>query len=179
MICPHCGKEFFKRPAARKRRARTEEEVRRDLWARSGGPPDHELKEKGPCRIWIGGKTLDGYGQFVGCGLNKAHRVSYFPHYQVNPKGYFVCHSCDNPSCVNPYHLFLGTPKSNAADAVMKKRHSHGENHGNAILTVAKVTLIRALARHGNHGELAKQFGVGIQTIHNICQNLSWRQCLR
>ena len=77
------------------------------------------------CWTWTASKNPHGYGQIRLSGkLTLAHRVSWTIHNGVIPEGLFVLHICDNPPCVRPDHLFLGTQKDNIRDAVAKKRHS-------------------------------------------------------
>jgi hypothetical protein len=82
------------------------------------------------CWLWLGAADKDGYGRFhVGSGLplSKAHRFS-FEHFIGEADGKFICHACDNPSCVNPAHLFRGTNKDNMRDASIKKRTRNGNS---------------------------------------------------
>lgn len=77
------------------------------------------------CWVWIASKLPTGYGQFWSGERNmRAHRFSYILHYGNIPNGMLVCHKCDNPSCVRPDHLFLGTSLDNAIDKVSKGRNN-------------------------------------------------------
>lgn len=80
------------------------------------------------CWIWVGCYWKDGYGLYgTTDGPRKAHRLSFEAFNKVSiPKGMFVCHKCDTPACVNPQHLFLGTPKDNTHDMIKKGRKVNG-----------------------------------------------------
>lgn len=76
------------------------------------------------CWNWIGGKNHKGYGRIlIQGGSHAAHRIAYFLEFGQWPGELLVCHSCDNPSCVNPAHLWLGTPQQNMDDMVAKGRN--------------------------------------------------------
>src|SRR5258707_3363633 len=78
------------------------------------------------CWIWVGVTRPNGYGQVTATTTKRdklAHRRSWELFRGTIPKGMFVCHRCDVKSCVNPYHLFIGTPSDNRVDCQRKGRH--------------------------------------------------------
>ena len=124
-----------------------------------------------------------GYGTLMVAGRNiAAHRFSWELHCGPIPAGLFVCHKCDNPACVRPDHLFIGTPADNTADMVSKGRAAgptnplRGQQNGNSVLREADVRKIRRLYANGTHnsGRLAPMFGVSQTTICNIIRRKVW-----
>lgn len=86
------------------------------------------------CWEWRGWCDKDGYGNVRrGAGLKRTHRVAYQLVYGEIPEGLFVLHHCDNPPCVRPEHLFLGTHQDNIADKVAKNRQAQGDTHGSRL----------------------------------------------
>lgn len=131
------------------------------------------------CWEWIACRTLDGYGRIAVNGkVLRAHRVSWELHFGPIPAGLDVLHECDNPPCVNPSHLFLGTDIDNAADKAAKGRAPRlvGESSGCAKLTWADVSAIRRRYASGEvlQKDLAGEFGVRIQTISMITTGMRW-----
>lgn len=128
--------------------------------------------------------TRTGYGQF-GITVRKsvvkmlsAHRASWILTYGNIPKGLHVLHHCDNPKCVNPNHLFLGTNLDNILDKVRKNRQTKGEQNGRAKLTWEQVREIRKRYRRNSRKSgtvaLAREYGVTNALIGKIIRNELW-----
>ena len=140
------------------------------------------------CWIWKGSKNKDGYGRFRFNGKAMlAHRVSWVLAYGEPREGSCVLHKCDNPACVRPEHLFLGSRADNHADATRKgrARWAHlrawrdrlGGERSSHVLTEDQVKEVRLRFAAGEtQTALAKTFGVHQTTIHNIVANKTWRK---
>jgi hypothetical protein len=118
------------------------------------------------------------YGQVRYQGRNwLVHRVSFLLHRGIIPKGFDVCHHCDNPPCWNPRHLFTGTRTDNMQDCKRKGRHGRGDE--NTILTPSQVLEIRSLYRPKTKGLgykcLARRFGVHSSTVASILYRRNWK----
>lgn len=149
------------------------------LWAKidtSGGPD--------ACWPWLAGLSTTGYGQLKVDGHQvKATRLVYEETFGPIPTpqdyhGLCVCHTCDNRTCCNPRHFFLGSHTDNMADKARKGRQHRpaGELHGNAKLTTAKVEALRAFMWDGvvSKAELARLFGVSPSLIGLVLAGKGW-----
>jgi len=135
--------------------------------------------EESGCWRWARCGDKDGYGiiHLQGGTVERAHRFAYRITHGEIPDGLVVRHSCDNPRCVNPAHLSVGTCAENTGDAVAKNRHYHGERFHTAKLTEADVIAIRAAK--ATITELAKAYGVDKTNISCIRRGKTWRHLLR
>ncbi|WP_455387391.1 HNH endonuclease [Petrachloros mirabilis] len=137
-----------------------------------------DIDSQAGCWIWTGAKGRKGYGVLnVNCKQMKAHRQSYLQFVGKIPAGMLVCHKCDNPSCINPQHLFLGTALDNSRDCISKGRQKPiGEDSATAKLTNEDVFQIRAeLAKGSQKKMLGKKFGVSARTIFKIAIGQTWK----
>lgn len=132
------------------------------------------------CYLWSAATNAKGYGKFS-IGPQKwvlAHRYAYERAKGSLPPGVIVCHKCDNPSCVNPDHLFSGTHKDNAKDRDSKNRRValRGENHGRSKLNEQKVFELRKLAaeKKFSYASLGKLFGINRKTASDIVNRNIW-----
>lgn len=143
----------------------------------------NKVEKTDSCWIWKAsfckGKNLFPYGHFKLNGkVRGAHRVSYEIYNGNIPDKMNVLHKCDNPKCVNPDHLYLGTQKDNIKDMHNKKRFRStkgkkrlsGPNHGNSKLTTEELNYIICMnkKRFFLISELAKHFGVSQSLISQI-----------
>lgn len=139
-----------------------------------------QVERTGECWEWRGKLGRGGYGQTWRDGRAPlVHRVSWELHYGPIPEGLFVCHRCDNPPCVRPDHLFLGTAKENTQDMMAKgrfrlSRKRRGEEHPRAKLTAEQAGLIRARVGTSRR-KLAEEFGVSPGTIRAIHEGRTWK----
>jgi len=139
----------------------------------------YEVQSNG-CWNFLGNKDKDGYGVF-GHGRGKqlrAHRASFEFHKKTSAAGLLVCHSCDNPSCINPDHLFLGKPKDNTQDMIKKGRKANckGSKHPSAKLNELDIVCIKEQRLLGKKlKEIANQFSITFQTVSEIYRGKTWK----
>jgi hypothetical protein len=143
-----------------------------------------KVKKTDGCWLWTGAKKEWGYG-VIGRGRNidlleRAHRASWILNRGPIPKGMWVLHRCDNPPCVNPDHLWLGTRQDNTDDMMSKKRNRppklKGVDHGMNKLSESQVLRIREMWSRGRLTQkaIAFRFGIDHTSVHQIVKRKSW-----
>ena len=137
-----------------------------------------KVQKTDSCWLWTAAKTDRGYGSFCNrFGHNVGAHIFSFELHKGQAYRY-VCHSCDNPACVNPDHLFLGSQSDNMADCKNKERNfkPKGELNGTTVLTEEIVRLIKAKKgwKHGEKTAWARKYGVTNMAIHKIVIGKSW-----
>lgn len=166
-----------------------------------------KVDKSGDCWLWTARRDKNGYGRFRPDGANTgdvgAHRVAFALAGQTVKDGDLVCHTCDNPPCVRPSHLFIGTPMVNAIDRDAKGRgrpwpmsdevrstrargersgrYTHpestprGSTHGNATITEDDVRAIRAAVASGeSQGSVARRMGLTQPNVSRIVLRKAW-----
>lgn len=146
----------------------------------------NKVDKTGSCWIWLASVDKAGYGNIGKCRFStilserSAHRVSYYLTFGEIPHGSHILHTCDNPPCVNPYHLFLGTHQDNMMDMRKKGRMSNpptyiGSRHPMAVLKESDVLKIRELYSRGMRiKEIAEIYGVHRSSISLIVNRRTW-----
>lgn len=141
------------------------------------------------CWLWTGAVFNHGYGYFSTQHGGKrwvttASRASYILHKGPIPDGLVVCHRCDNPLCVNPDHLFLGTDRDNIHDAIAKGRfqspenpcYQRGSQRSRAVMNEEMVRRLRLAVANGTSvTEAARAEGVAPETARHAVKRISWR----
>ena len=143
----------------------------------------NKSEDQNACWEWQASLQNKGYGQFQHGGragsMYLAHRIAWELTNGEIPDGLCVLHNCpngDNPKCVNPSHLFLGTQLENIKDSINKERYTRGEKQGHHKLTEAQVLAIRQQYKIGNitQTKLALDFGVSRRAIGMILNRTNW-----
>lgn len=139
-----------------------------------------KVDKSGDCWEWAGAKNHNGYGRFhLPVKQCRAHRFSYILTHGHIPPGMCVCHTCDNPGCVNPDHLWLGTIADNMKDKERKGRsmHPRGESLPQSKLTEKQVLEIRAkyIPFKYSLSRLAREYNINNVTVHDIITRRRWK----
>ena len=135
--------------------------------------------ESSECWMWQAYRDKHGYGRFRKPGKNQvpAHRIAYQIAYGPVDQATLICHTCDTPPCVNPRHLFAGTPQDNMNDKIKKGRSNtpRGEQK-TCKLSEAAVRELRKRYIPGvlSMNKLATEFGVDAETVRDVIRGKTW-----
>lgn len=148
--------------------------------------------QQGECLVWTGRRTYNGYGTICYSGRRlRCHRLSWTLAYGEIPDGLFVLHSCDNPPCIRPEHLFLGTAIDNVTDMMQKGRQARGDKHrsrthpetlsrgeanGRAKLKTKQAVAIKTAYAQGEatYNQLARLHGITYNCVWDIVHGKTW-----
>lgn len=172
-VCPTCGRsDFDDLRAMTVHHALTHSDRYEDrFWHQV------DVRDESDCWLWQGHVGQDGYGQIMRNGdIKRSHREAYRLDNDGVAEG-VVCHHCDTPLCVNPEHLYDGTPTSNAQDASERGQLSMGEDHYESKVTEEDVRDIRRRYEEEDitQPELADEYGLSRQAISKITRRVSWK----
>ena len=146
-----------------------------------------KVAKSGKCLVWTGTKITNGYG-VVGLGVKRndgsrshktilAHRAAWIIRHGSIPDGMLICHHCDNPPCVKPSHLFVGTAKDNMQDMIRKGRQNYtytqGEAHPLSKLTRDQARAIFVDPR--NDRIIGEEYGVSKYLVYSIQNRVCWK----
>ena len=127
------------------------------------------------CWEWLAGKR-EGYGRFrIGEKLYVATRLMWRLTHGTDPVGQLVLHSCDNPGCCNPAHLFIGSDADNNNDKEAKGRGQHPQGEQNGLAKLSNEDAVRIYQSTGSNVELASQYGVSDTVIRSIREGKTWQ----
>lgn len=174
-----------KKPRNSYRRSKSPEQRFWEKVDKSGPIPAH-LPHLGNCWVWIAGLNKDGYGKFRYGKDIYAHRYSWLIHFGKSMEGLGVLHKCDNPSCIRPEHLWIGTPLDNTRDCISKGRNHipiifaqqclRGEQITNSKLRECLIIEIRARAKTGEtQKSIAAFYAVSETTISRVISKQLWK----
>lgn len=186
-ICPQCGAEFewdkrgrsIRKFCSMRCRGLSQRTTLETFWTR--------VEKTDGCWIWKGATSHNGYGVLtMGGKQHKAHRIAYDLTHDVPLGELFACHTCDNPRCVRPDHIFAGTTYDNMQDMIRKGRSKYhlggalkqriGERNGRARLTEEQVLVIRQKHATGKYSisELAREYNISNRQIGRVIEGESW-----